>query len=256
MTDLELLINEYEHRQAEYRAAAYRDGGEFEDAFSKEALHIISVRLSVLRHLKDTHSEIAKKTKESENLRRQMERMARTMSNRIIYPGKYTGLTAEMLMPTFFIDMYLKKIQEAQDRLLMVEKELKEIQYDGIQTNTPDFIYRLTEAVYDGLLDSYEIKLSGLRRPRNLCISVRRKSSLICIEISHLKDASYPHKYDHEQISNLRSIGYKEIEDKWLYTFDMLEGKFDTLIFALARTLLEVFHAARQELEVTYQEYT
>lgn len=259
MTDLDILIRELKKRQSELRAAAYRRDGEYEDPYCKNGLSKVNQQLSVLRTLKENHSEISKKVLESQKLRKQIAGLARTMVDKIIHPQKHDDLTERMIMqPLDLFFNYQERIKQAQDKLTVVEEELDKIEAVGEESKfKPDFIYELTEALYDGELDYFEVMHAhdDVTTYYKSKLIVHRKEEEITLELTRRSRTSEVRKFDDSHNLILIDIGFKKVGENYLCNFDLETKLFDDLIAIIARALFEIMSAANKELEVSYTEY-
>lgn len=259
MTDLEILIVELKKRQSELRAAAHRDGGEYEDPYCKKGLSKVNQQLSVLRKLKENHSEISKKVLESKKLRKQIAMMARSMVDKITRPEEYDDLSEIMRRtPMFLYEMYQEHIKQAQHKLTVIEEELDKIEATSEEPKyKPDFIYELTEALYDGELDYFEVRHAhdDVTTYYKSKLIVDRKDEEIKLKLSRRSHTSEVIEFEESHNLILIDMGFKKAGENYLCNFDLETKLFDDLIAIIARTLFEIMSAANKELEVSYTEY-
>jgi len=247
LTDLELLIKKFEIQQNELMMVMSVYENEPEADYARQSMTVIYESLSILRSFKENHSEIGKKVNELMKMRKRIGGIARTMVKNIALPEQYKEIFPRSYRdPIATIEIYLKKVKAIQAQISKLESELETMQYDGREGSKPDFIYENIEAMYDGLLDGFEIKFSGTNDYKEHYVSISRIGNII--EISILKHSDKIDQYGRYNYFHkvLADIGFTEKEEIWKFIFDVEIEEFDTLISAVARMLFE----ARLELQI------
>jgi len=221
MTDLEIIIKELEERIKVVKRAAEKGKGEPDGIYAYKDLQILQNELRLFQYFHPEYKEIADKEIEKQKI----------------------------------IKSHMRHLQ-AQKKVIPQEIEAKDLGKDSplLSVQRQDKVYELTEALYDGLLDRFEVRIPSRRR-ESASFVVERRDNLILITL-------HP-QYHREELSDLKSkqniklrdIGYRRSEGYWQCLFDERTATFDNLITVIARTLIEVYHTVNKTIEVVYQEY-
>ena len=256
MTDLEIIIKELEERIKMVKRAAEKGKGEPDGIYAYKDLQILQNELRLFQYFHPEYKEIADKEIEKQKkevgqilLRNALFKKLQWLSEKTLSLEEYERELTKI------IKSHMRHLQ-AQKKVIPQEIEAKDLGKDSplLSVQRQDKVYELTEALYDGLLDRFEVRIPSRRR-ESASFVVERRDNLILITL-------HP-QYHREKLSDLKSkqniklrdIGYRRSEGYWQCLFDERTATFDNLITVIARTLIEVYHTVNKTIEVVYQEY-
>lgn len=254
-TDLELIIRQLENQLKELVRVKDAYKNEPEADYAGKSMSSVYDSLSILRSFKENHSEIAKKEKELIRMRQRIASLAKVMVQQIMQPEKYKrSFPRTYNNANATIEFYLTKVKALQMQINKLESDMESIQYDGKEGSKSDFIYENIEAMYDGLLDSFQIKFSYHKRQGDYYLEISRSTNLISISV--LRSSVETKKYGRNEFffRQLADIGFKKKDEFWKFQFNVETEDFERLITTVARVLIEAFRATNQVVTVIFND--
>lgn len=245
LSDIDLIIKELKQRQQEFVLGS-RYANEPEGKYAALSLEVVNSQLRLLRDFKKNHTEISAKEARLSMLKFKLRKTAQSFVDTIIEERRddyFDFITDSRL------DRFKDTIRSCKGDIQKAEKELETADFSKKILNKSDFIYQLTEDLYDDRLEHFEID-AGRDRP---FLDVSRSDRYVTLELKLKFEIGDYFFKSHRQY--LASIGFSRIDNRWVYSYDILEERFDVLITAIARSLFEILGAANQEVEVKFMPY-
>ena len=251
-TDLQLILDDLIAKRDFFKELLNTQGGE-----TNAARHLAEVerQIRLLRQLDSSeHEKLVLEDRDKANERRRM------MADRQLLKA------LRKLSDKDHSQEYLEKKISALIRLYLRERQsftsYSHSQAEEIQNTDPpqsdnkkhDKIYELTEAVYDGLLGSFEVS-AITRYPSKPVLRVERVDGIIMVTLSYSGKGSITRAYTSRVFMQLKKLGYELNECQLICTFSISDMHFEDLIQLLSRTLIDFMTAGKSELELRYEEW-